>query len=151
MGAMNNQLAKIVLPGALLGACMFALYLAMYRPGLLFRTDLLSAVMFAQLVLLALWKFRERFLPLMLLAFVWAGTAVPLAGAWNMGRWGVLAVGAIAGMVIYVRDHTHRFGTLHLVALLAVISAVVSALVSSHPEVAILKAGSLFLLFLYAA
>jgi O-antigen ligase len=151
MGAMNNQLAKIVLPIALLGTCLFALCVALYRPSLLFSTDIPGAVMFAQLVLLALWKFRERFFPLMLLAFVWAGTAVPLAGAWNMGRWGVLAVGAIAGLVVYVRDHTHHFGVLHLMALFAVIAAVVSALVSSHPEVAILKAGSLVLLFLYAA
>ena len=148
---MNNQFAKIALPCVLLGACGFALYLAMYRPGLLFRTDLLGAFMFAQLVLLALWNFRERFFPLMLLAFVWAGAAVPLAGAWNMGRWGVLAVGAVAGLVLYIRDHTHHFGVLHLLALLAVIAAIVSALVSSHPEVSILKAGSLFLLFLYAA
>jgi O-antigen ligase len=151
MGAMNNQIAKIALPSALLTICLAAFYLALYRPGLLFRTDILGAVMFAQLVLLALWKFRERFFPLMLLAFVWAGTAIPLSGAWNMGRWGVLAVGAIAGLVVYVRDHAHRFGMLHLMALFAVVAAIVSALVSSHPEVAILKAGSLFLLFLYAA
>jgi O-antigen ligase len=148
---MNSQVAKIALPSALLAACLLALYLAIYRPYMLFSTDILGAVLFGQLVLLGLWKFRERFFPLMLVAFVWAGTALPLSGAWNMGRWGVLAVGAVGGLVVYVRDHTHHFGTLHLMALFAVIAAVVSALVSSHPEVAILKAGSLFMLFLYAA
>jgi O-antigen ligase len=148
---MNNQVAKIVLPGAMLGASLLALYLAIYRPYMLFSTDILGAVLFGQLMLLGLWKFRERFFPLMLAAFVWAGTALPMSGAWNMGRWGVLAVGAVAGLVVYVRDHTHHFGLLHLMALFAVIAAIVSALVSTHPEVAILKAGSLFLLFLYAA
>src|SRR6266498_2415927 len=143
---MNSQLARIAVPGAVLATCLYGVYLAMFRPSLLYRVDLVGAVLFLQLVILALWKFRERFFLLMLLAFVWAGTALPLSGAWSQGRWAVLAIGAVVGLILYTRDHTHHFGVLHLVALFAVLAAVVSALVSSHPEVATLKAGSLFLL-----
>jgi len=148
---MNERLAKIAVPSAVIGTCLLALYLSIFRPYFLYRIDLLSAVIFLQLVFLALWKFKERFFPLMLLAFMWAGTGLPLAGAWSTGRWAVLAIGAIAGLVIYTRDHTHHFGILHLAALFSVVAAVVSALVSSHPDVATLKAGSLFLLLLYAS
>ena len=148
---MNNQLARIAVPGAVLATCLFGVYLAMFRPSLLYRVDLVGAALFLQVVILALWKFRERFFPFMLLAFVWAGTALPLSVVWSQGRWAVLAIGAVVGLILYTRDHMHHFGVLHLVALFAVLAAVVSALVSSHPEVATLKAGSLFLLFLYAS
>jgi O-antigen ligase len=148
---MNEQLARVAVPGAVLAACLFGVYLALTRPAMLYRVDLIGAAIFLQVVILALWKFRERFFPLMIVAFVWAGTSLPLSGSWNLGRWAVLAIGGIAGLVVYTRDHTHHFGILHLVALFAVLSAGVSALVSSHPEVATLKAGSLFLLFLYAS
>ena len=93
---MNERLAKIAVPSAVIGTCLLALYLSIFRPYFLYRIDLLSAVIFLQLVFLALWKFKERFFPLMLLAFMWAGTGLPLAGAWSTGRWAVLAIGAIA-------------------------------------------------------
>ena len=148
---MNEQLTKIAVPAAILAACLFGVYLALTRPAMLYRVDLIGAVIFLQIVAVALWKFKERFFLLMIVAFLWAGTAIPLSGTWNVGRWVVLAAGAIAGLWIYTREHTHHFGSLHLVALFAIISAGVSAVVSTHPEVAILKAGSLLLLFLYAS
>ena len=148
---MNHQLAKIVLPAGALASCLLALYLAMFRPSYLYRLDLLGGFVFVQLAMFAVWKYKDRFFPFMVLSFLWAGTSLPLAEAWNVGRWATLAVGTIAGLMIYAKAHKHHFDTLHLIGLFAVSAAVVSALVSNHPDVAILKAGSLFLLFLYAS
>jgi O-antigen ligase len=60
-------------------------------------------------------------------------------------------VAALAGFVVYMKDRQHYFTAFHLVAGFCVLSALVSATVSQYPQVALLKAGSLLLLFLYAA
>ena len=62
-----------------------------------------------------------------------------------------MAIAAIAGFAIYIRERRHSFSGFHLTALICVLSAIVSALVSSCPQTAVLKALSLFLLFAYAA
>jgi O-antigen ligase len=62
-----------------------------------------------------------------------------------------LGGGAAAGCVIMLKDRGHRFGLFHIVALFAVLAAVVSAAVSRYPDLAMLKALSLLLLFVYAA
>ncbi len=84
-------------------------------------------------------------------AFLWAGAEVPFRIEWLQGRWFVLAVGALAGAAIYLKDNNHHFGTFHLVAFFCVLSALVSAVVSAYPEEAFLKALSLLLLFLYGS
>jgi O-antigen ligase len=63
----------------------------------------------------------------------------------------VLIAGALVGFVIYMKDRDHHFGLFHLVALLCVLAAIVSAMASTYPEQAILKALSLVSLFLYGA
>jgi len=148
---MSERGSRMTIPGAILVGSMFALYLALYWPSLLYRLDLVGAVIFLQLVLIALWRFKALYFPLMISAFLWAGLSLPLAAQWSTVRWVVLAIGAIVGLAIYVREQHHHFGVLHLTAFLAVVAATVSAVVSSHPEVARLKAGSLFLLFLYTS
>jgi O-antigen ligase len=100
---------------------------------------------------MAVWNYRERFFPVLLLTFLCAGTAVPLHDACTTARWGVLAVGAIAGFALYMKSPSHSFGTFHLMALFSVVTALVSALVSNYPRVALLKALSLLLVFLYGA
>ncbi|HEY7098186.1 MAG TPA: O-antigen ligase family protein [Terriglobales bacterium] len=148
---MSERVTKVAIPGAILCGCLFALYLALYRSSLLYRLDLVGAFVFLQVVCIALWRFKALYYPLMISAFLWAGLSLPLASQWSTARWFVLAIGAISGLVIYVREQNHHFGILHLTALLAVVAAMVSAVVSSHPEVARLKAGSLLLLFLYTS
>jgi O-antigen ligase len=67
-------------------------------------------------------------------------------------RWFFLAVGALGGFVIWIKSPRPRhFVAFHLVALLCVLSALVSAIVSEIPRTALLKVASLFLLFLYAS
>ena len=148
---MSERLSRTLLPLGFVVGCVFALGLAVYRPRYLNNHSYLGAVMFIEILVVALWKYQQRFFPLLMVVFLWAGTDVPLSGVWTSGRWLVLALGAVAGFVIYLRDGDHFFGAFHAVALFCGIAALISAMASFHPQVALLKAASLLLLFLYGA
>jgi O-antigen ligase len=148
---MNDRRSKFFLPLMIAFSCLFAVYAAVYRPVYFSSSDQLAILLFLQVLLAAIWNYRARFFPLLLVAFLWAGMMVPLNAAWTSGRWLVLAVGALAGLVVYARDQRHYFATFHLVALFSVIAALLSAAVSAYPGLAFLKALSLLLLFLYGS
>ena len=148
---MNNGSSRLLLPMALLGCCLFAVYIAIFRPDYLSSASYLGGLIFLQVVLAALWDYRQRFLPLLLVVFLWAGMDVPLETVWTSGRWFVLAVGAVAGFILYAKGRHQHFGTFHLVAFVCVLAALISAMVSPYPSLAVLKALSLLLLFLYGA
>ena len=95
--------------------------------------------------------YRKVFFPLILVAFLFAGLNLPVGTFWSVLRWVFLAVGALAGTVLTLRDRRHHFGLFHIVAMFATLSAVASAAVSQFPQVALLKALSLLLLFLYGS
>jgi O-antigen ligase len=132
-------------------ACLFTAYAAVFWPAYLSSSNGLATLLFLQVLLATIWNYRARFLPLMLVVFLWAGTAVPLNSVWTSGRWLVLAAGALAGLVVYARDQRHYFAAFHLVAFFCVVAALVSAAVSTYPSLAFLKAMSLLLLFLYGS
>jgi O-antigen ligase len=146
----TRSFSRILLVFAVV-SCLFGIYLAIYRPAYLTSVRDLGALIFLQLLLAVIWNYRQRFFPVLLLIFLWAGTDIPLSSIWTSGRWLVLAVGALAGLVIYVKDENHHFGMFHLAAFVSVLSALISAMVSSYPATAMLKALSLLLLFLYGA
>ena len=148
---MNDRLSKFFWPVMIALSCLFAVYAVVYRPAYFSSSDELAILLFLQVLLAAIWNYRARFFPLLLAAFLWAGMMVPLNAAWTSGRWLVLAVGALAGLVVYTRDQRYYFGTFHLVALFCVIAALLSAAVSVYPGLAFLKALSLLLLFLYGS
>ena len=148
---MSERLSRTLLPLGFVLGCLFALGLAVYRPWYLNNYSYLGAAIFIEILVVALWKYQQRFFPLLMIVFLWAGTDVPLSGVWTSGRWLVLALGAIAGFVIYLRGRDHFFGAFHVVAFFCVIAALISAMASSYPQVALLKAASLLLLFLYGA
>jgi O-antigen ligase len=147
---MDEHFAKLFLPAAVVACSLIGVYIAVFRSGYL-NSDYLGALIFFWVLLAALWNYRQRFLLLLMLVFLWAGTEIPLNGIWTSGRWFVLAIGAMAGVVAYMKDRQHYFGAFHLVAGFCVLMALVSAIVSTYQEIAILKSLSLFLLFLYAA
>ena len=126
-------------------------FLLYVRPQYLANPQVLGAAIAAQILLFSLARYKESFFVVLMAAFLWAGIDLPLSGSWLQGRWIVLAIGALAGLAIYVRDPNHRFGLIHLLAFSCVLSAVVSASVSAYPQEALLKSLSLFLLFLYGA
>jgi len=126
------------------------LFLAHFRPEYFNDARSLSELIFLQLLIAAVWKFRTSFFAFLMVAFLWAGLDVPLTQSWTSARWVVLIVGAVAGYVLFVHDRRLRFHSVHLIALFCVAAALVSALVSTYPRTAVLKAISLLLLFLYA-
>jgi O-antigen ligase len=135
----------IVLAG---GFILLALLLFL-RPQYLASPQVLGAAIAAQVLLLALTRYKEAFFAILMGAFLWAGMDLPASASWLQGRWIVLVIGTVTGLAIYVRDPNHRFGLIHLLAFSCVLSAVVSASVSAYPQEALLKSLSLFLLFLY--
>jgi O-antigen ligase len=135
----------------LLGGVLVLGFLLLTRPGYFADYSILGTLILAELLFFAVIKYRQVFFPLLIIAFLGAGIALPYRTAFLYGRWFVLGAGAVAGLTIYMRERNHYFGMFHLVALFCVLSAIVSALVSAYPEEAILKALSLTLLFVYAA
>jgi O-antigen ligase len=148
---MSDRLSRFVLPVMVAISCLFAAYAAVFQPAYFSSSDGLADLLFLQILLAAIWNYRARFLPFLLVVFLWAGTALPLNGAWTSGRWIVLAAGALAGLVVYARDPRQHFATFHLVAFFCVVAALVSAAVSAYPSLAFLKAMSLLLLFVYGS
>ena len=148
---MSDRLSRFFPPVSIAVCCLFAGYAVVFRPAYFSSSDELATLLFLQILLAAIWNYRARFFPLLLAVFLWAGMVLPLNAVWTSGRWLVLAVGALAGLVVYIRDQRHSFATFHLVALLCVVAALVSAAVSAYPSLTFLKAMSLLLLFLYGS
>ena len=146
---MRNLPQLLITAGALVIAA-FALFLAHVRPGYFNDTTWLAALIFLQLLIAAVWKFRTLFFAFLMVAFLWAGLDVPMSLSWTSARWIVLAAGAVAGYVLFMHDRTRHFHSFHLVALFCVAAAFASAMVSVYPKTAVLKAISLLLLFLYS-
>ena len=111
----------------------------------------LTALIVGEIVLTSLWHFESVFFFLLMGFFLWAGMNLPFTGVGSTARWFILAVAAVAGFVMWMRQRDHRYSSFHLMALFCVAAALVSAMVSSDPRTALLKVLSLFLLFLYGA
>lgn len=122
------------------------------RPGYFTNLNILGGLLLLQVVIAIIWHYEQWFFAVMMLSFIWAGTDLPLSGAGSIVRWVFLGVGAFVGVIKWA-EHERRqhFSTIHLVALLCVLAALVSSLVSRRPEISLLKSGSFFLLFLYVS
>lgn len=121
-------------------------------PGLFANTTILGGILALEIALIGLAHFESLFFSLLMGSFLWAGTFLPFYTAANSLRWLFLGVGALGGFIVWTRNpHSPRFSAFHLVALFCVASALVSAAVSDMPRTALLKASSLFLLFLYGS
>src|SRR5512147_97054 len=101
---MDERINKIGLIALLVLGCMGVAYLVATRPGFFSNQTYLAGFIYLQVLLFSIWKFRERFFLVLILAFVWAGLDVPLQGAWTSTRWGVLAAGAAVGIVVFIKD-----------------------------------------------
>jgi O-antigen ligase len=120
------------------------------RPEYFNDAMLLAALVFLEVLIAAVWKFRTLFFLFLMVAFLWAGLELPMSQAWTSARWVVLAAGAMAGFVLFMHDRKRHFHAFHLIAFFCIAAAFVSALVSAYPKTAMLKAISLLLLFAYA-
>jgi O-antigen ligase len=111
----------------------------------------LVALIVLEVVLAGLWHFESVFFPLLMGFFFWAGMSLPATGVAFTARWFILAVAAVAGFAVWMRESRQTYTSFHLAALFCVTSALVSAMVSGDPATALLKVLSLFLLFVYGA
>jgi O-antigen ligase len=109
----------------------------------------LGGILLLEIIIGCLWKYDRRFFPLLIVIFLWAGMNVPIQGAATAGRWVVLAAGAAVGFIAWIKNPRKHFTAFHLIALSCVGTAFVSATVSSFVQMAMFKALSLLLLFLY--
>jgi len=128
------------------------LYAAETRPGYFTNFTYLGGLLLLEILVVTIWHYEKWFFAVLMLSFLWAGSNMPLWSAGNVVRWFFLGFGALVGLVKWGKlDRRHHFSALHLVALLCVLSAAVSSMVSTRPEMALLKSLSLFLLFLYGS
>lgn len=148
---MDSPVLKLGIFAVVVLGSLSLLFVAHARPGYFNNEAYLAAFIFLQILVAAVWKFRQWFSVLLILSFVFAGTDLPLGAGWTTARWAVLTVGAVTGFVIFMRDRRYHFGAFHLISMFCVLAAFVSAIVSYYPSVAFLKAASLFLLFLYSS
>lgn len=131
------------------GALIF-LYLLLRRPDFLSSSSGLALLLGFEVVVLALAKFTQVFFPLLMLVFLGAGTAIPGQLTFAQARWILLGLGAVVGVIIYMRSRGHYFGIFHLIAIFCILSAAISSSVSQYVWESKLKALSLGLLLVYA-
>jgi O-antigen ligase len=149
--ASHNSFPRMLPPVVLATAGMVAAYFIIVRPAYFSTSEYLGILIMLQGLLAALWNYRTAFLFALMGVFFWAGMDIPLGGTWTSGRWLVLAIGALAGIVVYTKNHRYRFALFHGVAGACVFSALASIYSSAYPGLVFLKAVSILLLFLYGA
>jgi O-antigen ligase len=132
-------------------ACIAALLFLRTHLGYFRSPVYLGGLIVIEIVLASLWHFEVAFFPLLIFSFLWAGMDLPWTGVPLTARWFVLSVAAVVGFVMWMRERRHSYTAFHLVALFCVTAALVSAIVSADPRTALLKVGSLLLLFVYGA
>jgi O-antigen ligase len=147
----TERIPKGVLVGGVVLAPVLLAFLAYSQPGYFTSQTYLGGLVFLELLFAAVWMYRQVFFPIVLIAFLFAGTNLPVGTGWTVARWVVLGVGALVGCAIILKDRQQHFGMFHAIAFFAILAALVSAAVSRYPDLAFLKALSLFLLFLYGS
>jgi O-antigen ligase len=134
-----------------IGCCFLFLY-AERRPFLFANVRYLGGILVLEIVIACLWRYEKVFFPITMGCFLLAATSLPFAAESYTIRWLFLAIGALFGLSLWMKTAREKhFGVFHLVALFCVFSAIASASSSTSPRIGLLKAVSLFLLFLYAA
>ena len=136
--------------GVVLGVS-FVLYFLYFHLQKFGDMSFLGGILALEIIVVSLWNYDQRFFALTLITFTWAGVNLPLRSAAALGRWVVLAAGAIVGLIVWVTATRGKFRTVHLVAAFCILTAFVSASVSQYSQMALLKALSLTLLLVYCA
>ncbi len=145
-----NSLKPIHWAGIVLGSSLI-LYFVYSHLQYFGNISFLGGILLLEVIVACLWKYDQRYLVLLMLAFLWAGMNLPLQSAWTGGRWLVLVAGAVVGYIVWLKSPRSPYGVFHLMAFFCIGTAFVSATVSSYIQMASLKAVSLCLLFAYCA
>jgi len=138
-----------------LGMLVMAVLLILWvttHPAYLSNVSYLGGLLLLELVLASVWHYEKWFCAILMLVFLWAGSDLPLSNVASATRWLFLIVGGLVGVIKWGgRREKQRISTIHLVAALCVLSALVSGVVSTKTQMSLLKSSSLFLLFLYVS
>jgi len=146
---MAEGMTKFLLVAGAGCAALVLAFFAFSRPWYFTSQTYLGGLILLEFLIAAVWFYRRVFFPVVIVAFLLAGVDLPVGAVWTAARWLFLAVGALAGTFIVLKNRQHHFGAFHAVACFAVLTALMSATVSRYPNVALLKVLSLFLLLLY--
>jgi O-antigen ligase len=147
---MSERIPKSVLIAGVMAVPFVLAYIAYLRPFYFTSQTYLGGLILLEFLIAAVWMYRRVFFPVVIVAFLLAGVNLPVGTVWTAARWLFLAVGALFGLFIVIKEHRFHFGLFHLIAGFAVLTALLSATVSRYPNVALLKVLSFFLLFIYA-
>ncbi len=147
---MTERIPKSVLVVGAMIAPVFLAYLAYSRPWYFTNQTYLSGLILVEFLVAAVSMYRRVFFPVVIVTFLFAGANLPVGSGWTTGRWVFLAVGAVFGFFIVMKERRYHFGLFHIAAIFALLTALLSATVSRYPTVAVLKVLSFLLLFLYA-
>jgi O-antigen ligase len=145
-----ERIPKSIFAAAVVLGPIVLVCLAYSQPGYFTSQTYLGGLLLFELLAAAVWMYRRFFFPVVIVAFLLAGVDLPGASIWTAARWLILGVGALVGSVIMLKDRRYHFGLFHVLALLAVLAALVSAAVSRYTSLSLLKVLSLLLLFVYA-
>lgn len=126
------------------------LFLLLKVPSFLTSNTGLYTVLILSIAVFSLIEYHKVMLPIVVLAFLSAGLDVPFQETAYVGRWIILAIAALFGMIVWARSpYKLHFGAVHLLAAFTVLSTLVAALGAINRQTALLKCLTLFLLFLY--
>jgi O-antigen ligase len=145
-----NSLKPLHWAGIILGSSL-ALYFVYFHLQYFGDVPFLGGILLLEIIIASVWDYKRRFFVLLILTFLCAGMHVPLQSAGTIGRWVVLAAGALVGSIVWMRAARRPFRAIHLIAFFCICAAFVSARVSTFIQMASLKALSLGLLFVYCS
>ena len=148
---MTERIPKSVLVAGAIATPFMLAFLAYSQPEYFTSETYIKGLILLEFLFVATWKYRQVFFPVVLVAFLFAGTGLAVGGGWAAARWVILGVAAAVGCLIMLKDQRHHFGLFHTFALFAALAALASAAVSRYPIAAVLKALSLLLLLVYGA
>ncbi len=124
-------------------------FIAIINPELFAQTTTIAALAGVVMLGILVLRYETHFYPALLLAFIWAGTGLPLQSAGTTGRWVLLAGAAVFGVAIAVRRGWMHFEIFHFLTGFAALMAVASVSGSVNQSLAGPKAASLVMLFVY--
>lgn len=148
---LTNRTSKAIGFGALVLSAPLLMFFAYRRPGYFANQSYLEGLLLLECLVLSVWLYRRVFFGIVVMAFLLSGINLPVGAFWASGRWLFLLVGAFVGLILMFKDRAYAFTSFDLIAGFVVLAAIVSTADSDHPNAALLKVLSLFLLFLYAA
>jgi O-antigen ligase len=147
---MTERIPRFVFVGGTILGLLFLAYVAYSSPGYFTSQMYLAGLLLIEFLIVAVCFYRRIFFTVVLISFLFAGLDLAVGPGWTTARWIFLGTGAGVGVILVLKEHSLRYGPFHAVAFFTVLAALTSSAVSRYPSVAVLKALSLFLLFVYA-